>query len=95
MIKRFQLNSTEKVILCSVDTATTYKLSDIWLEYATILDECYATIGITDPLRSNIKKMLLICLFAHCKDYCCYSLINRTTSQPKMKKFTTLPSRTF
>ena len=29
MIKRFQLNSTEKVILCSVDTATTYKLSDI------------------------------------------------------------------
>ena len=38
LISRLELNSSEKVILC-----TTYKLSDISLEYDAIFDEAYAT----------------------------------------------------
>ena len=45
-IVRIELNSSEKVILCTGDTSATYKLSDISLEYDTIFDEPYAaTIG--------------------------------------------------
>ena len=38
-----ELNSHEKVILCTGDTSATYKLSDISLEYDAIFDESYAT----------------------------------------------------
>ena len=43
-IVRLELNSSEKVILCTGDTSSTYKLSDISLEYDAIFDEPYATI---------------------------------------------------
>ena len=43
LIVRFELNSSEKVILCTGDTSATYKLSDISLEYDVIFDEPYAT----------------------------------------------------
>ena len=46
LIVRLELNSAEKVILCTGDTNATYKLSDISLEYDAIFDEPYAaTIG--------------------------------------------------
>ena len=44
LIVRLELNSSEKVILCTRDTNTTYKISDISSEYDTIFDEPYATI---------------------------------------------------
>ena len=43
LIVRLELNSAEKVILWTGDTNTTYKLSDISLEYDEIFDEPYAT----------------------------------------------------
>ena len=43
LIIRLELNSSEKVILCTRDTNATYKLSDISLEYDAIFDEPYAT----------------------------------------------------
>ena len=43
LIVRLELNSSEKVILCTGDTSGTYKLSDISLEYDAIFDEPYAT----------------------------------------------------
>ena len=43
LIVRLELNSAEKVILCTGDTSATYKLSDISLEYDAIFDERYAT----------------------------------------------------
>ena len=43
LIVRLELNSSEKVILCTGDTSATYKLSDISLEYDEIFDEPYAT----------------------------------------------------
>ena len=43
MIVRLELNSLEKVILCTGDTNATYKLSDISLEYDAVFDETYAT----------------------------------------------------
>ena len=43
LIVRLELNSSEKVILCTGDTSATYKLSDILLEYDVIFDEPYAT----------------------------------------------------
>ena len=43
LIVRLELNSSEKVIFCTGDTLTTYKLSDISLEYDAIFDEPYAT----------------------------------------------------
>ena len=46
LIVRIELNSAEKVILCTGDTNATYKLSDISLEYDAIFHEPYAiTIG--------------------------------------------------
>ena len=39
LIVRLELNSSEKVILCTGDTSATYKLSDISLEYDAIFDE--------------------------------------------------------
>ena len=42
LIVRLELNSSEKVILCTGDTSATYKLSDISLEYDAISDEPYA-----------------------------------------------------
>ena len=46
LIVRLELNSSEKVLLCSLDTAATYKLSDISLEYDAIIGELYAkTVG--------------------------------------------------
>ena len=43
LIVRFELNSPEKVILCTGDTSATCRLSDISLEYDAIFDEPYAT----------------------------------------------------
>ena len=43
MIVRLELNSSEKVILCTRDTLATYKLSDILLEFDTIFDQSYAS----------------------------------------------------
>ena len=43
MIVRLELNSSEKVILCTGDTSATYKLSDISVEYDAIFDKLYAT----------------------------------------------------
>ena len=43
LIVRLELNSSEKVILCTGDTSATYKLSDILLEYDAIFDEPYVT----------------------------------------------------
>ena len=43
LIVRLELNSLEKVILCTGDTSATYKLSDISLEYDAIFDEPYDT----------------------------------------------------
>ena len=43
LIVRLELNSLEKVILCTGDTSATYKLSDISLEYDSIFDKPYAT----------------------------------------------------
>ena len=43
MFVRLELNSSEKVILCTGDTNATYKLSDVSLEYDAIFDESYAT----------------------------------------------------
>ena len=46
LIVRLELNSPEKMILCSEDSAATYKLSDISLEYDATFDDSYAaTIG--------------------------------------------------
>ena len=43
LIVRLELNSLEKVILCTGDTSATYKLLDISLEYDAIFNEPYAT----------------------------------------------------
>ena len=43
LIVRLELNSPEKVMLCTGDTSATYKLSDISLKYDAIFDEPYAT----------------------------------------------------
>ena len=43
LIVRLELNSLEKVILCTGDTAATYKLSDIFLQHNGIFDEPFAT----------------------------------------------------
>ena len=43
LIVRIELNSAEKVILCTGDTNATYELSEISLEYDAIFDEPYAT----------------------------------------------------
>ena len=43
LIARLELNSAEKIQLASGDTAATYKISDIALEYDAIFDLDYAT----------------------------------------------------
>ena len=43
LIVRFELNSSEKVILCTGEISATYKLSDMLLEYDAIFDEPYTT----------------------------------------------------
>ena len=43
LIVKLELNSSEKVILCTGDTSATYKLSDISLENDAIFGEPYAT----------------------------------------------------
>ena len=43
LIVKLELNSSEKVILCTGDTSATCKLSDISLEYDAIFDEPYST----------------------------------------------------
>ena len=43
LIVRLELNSSEKVILCTGDTSATYKLTDISVEYDSIFDKLYAT----------------------------------------------------
>ena len=43
LIVRLELNSSEKVILCTGDTNARYELSDISLGYDAIFDKPYAT----------------------------------------------------
>ena len=43
LIFGLELNSSEKVILCTGDNSVTYKLSDISLEYDAIFDKPYVT----------------------------------------------------
>ena len=64
LIERLELNSSEKVILCSGDTAATNKLSDISLEFVFIFEKPYvATIGVVcwnnvDPIyQCNINSL--------------------------------------
>ena len=55
LIVMLELNSSEKVILCTGDTSSTYKLSDISLEYDAIFDKPYATtIG---PMYNRTKSI--------------------------------------
>ena len=42
LIARLELNSAEKILLASGDTAATFKISDIALEYDAIFDLDYA-----------------------------------------------------
>ena len=62
-IVRLELNSSEKVILCTEDAAAAYKLSDISLEYGAIFDEPYATTtgemytGTTSISDTNVKSI--------------------------------------
>ena len=59
LIVRLELNSSEKVALCTGDTSSTYKLSDILLEYDATFDEPYSTtIGecIPEQLRSHTPR---------------------------------------
>ena len=52
---RLELNSSEKVILCTGDTSATYKLSDVSLEYDAIFDEPYPNV---DPAhQGNIDTL--------------------------------------
>ena len=61
LIIRLELNSSEKVILCTQDTSATYKLSDISLEYGAIFDEPYATtIGLMYTGTTSYTKVELI-----------------------------------
>ena len=56
MVVRVELNSPEKVVLCTGDSAATFNLSDISLEYDTIFDKPYAmTIA---ELYSGTKSIL-------------------------------------
>ena len=43
LIARLELDSSEKAILCTGDTAAIYKVSDVSLEYYAIFDEPYST----------------------------------------------------
>ena len=43
LLVRLELNSSEKVSLCTGDTSATYKLSDILLKYDAIFDKPHAT----------------------------------------------------
>ena len=55
LIVRLELNSSEKVILCTGDISLTYKISDISLEYDAIFDEPYVTsIGEMYPGTTSI-----------------------------------------
>ena len=59
LIIRLELNSSEKVILCTGDISATYKLPDILLEYDAVSDEPYATtIGecIPEQLRFHTPR---------------------------------------
>ena len=63
LIVRLELNSSEKVILCTTDISATDKLSDISLEYDAIFDEPYATTigktytGTTSILYTNVTSI--------------------------------------
>ena len=54
LIVRLELNSSEKVILCTGDTNATYKLSNISFKYDAIFDEPYATARGEMYARSSI-----------------------------------------
>ena len=42
LIVRLEINYSEKLVLCSSDTAATYKVSDISVDYIGKFDERYA-----------------------------------------------------
>ena len=56
LIERLELNSSEKVILCSGDTTATWKLPDISLEYDFLFDKPYIT-TIGDVCWNNVDPI--------------------------------------
>ena len=54
LIVRIELNSSEKVILCTGDTSATYTLSDIFLEYDAIFHNSYA-LGIDEMYTGTMS----------------------------------------
>ena len=66
LIVRLELNSSEKVILCTGDTSATYKLSDISLEYDAIFDEPYAT-TIGEMYTGTTSILLTKVTLIHCQ----------------------------
>ena len=66
MIAKLELNSSEKMLLCSGDTATTYKLLDISLEHDAIFDEPYVTtIGELYAGTNSISYTKLTSIYHH------------------------------
>lgn len=107
MIVRPELNSSEKVILCSRDIAVTYKLSDIFLEYEVIFDKRYAekmigelyavtaSLPYTKVTSIHYHRLLKKTLLGRLKLTTCLNMITMMTLRTKMETFTTLPSRKF
>ena len=54
LVVRLELNSPEKILLASADTAATYKISDIALEYDAIFNLDYATMFDIDVYRETL-----------------------------------------
>ena len=63
LIVRLEINYSEKLVLCSSDTAATYKLSDISVDYVGKFDESYAAMigelyaGTTPIPYSQVKSI--------------------------------------
>ena len=80
LIVRLELNSSEKVILCTRDTSATYKLSDILLEFDAIFDKSYASsisemyTGTTSILYTKVTSIHYQTLFK--KDTTCKIDVN-------------------
>ena len=109
LIVRFELNSSEKIILCTGDTNATYMVSDISLEYDAIFDEPYVTsIGeiytattsilytkVTSTHYQTLSKKDTIWKIDVNNFFCYCSLTNLMTMLTKKKNFIIQVSRRF
>ena len=104
LIVRLELNSSEKLILCTGDTSATYMFPDKTLEYDAIFDEPYArtvgemhtrTTSIPYTTVTSIHYQTLLFLFVLGRAYCYYFLTNVMILPTKMKNVTTQASRKF